>query len=97
MRIPSASLPKVAGLMASLTVAAACASPAASGPAASGGAQVVQTAAAGEACTFDKYNAAGVPKLDLKTATIGFAPMPVIRNCSNRSPEVAAIRPSRSK
>ena len=35
--------------------------------------QVVQTAAAGEACTFDKYNGAGVPKLDLKTATIGFA------------------------
>ena len=73
MRIPVASLPKLAGLMASLMVAAACASPGASAPAASGGAQVVQTAAAGEACTFDKYNGSGVPKLDLKTATIGFA------------------------
>jgi ribose transport system substrate-binding protein len=59
--------------MASLTVAAACASPAASAPAASGGQQVVQTAAAGETCTSDKYNGSGVPKLDLKTATIGFA------------------------
>src|SRR3954469_2637626 len=74
MRIPVATLPKLAGLMASLTVAAACAAtPGASAPAGSGGAQVVQTAAAGEACTFDKYNSAGVPKLDLKTATIGFA------------------------
>src|SRR3954451_3266463 len=74
MRIPVATLPKLAGLMASITVAAACAAtPGASAPAGSGGAQVVQTAAAGEACTFDKYNSAGVPKLDLKTATIGFA------------------------
>ena len=73
MRIPVANLPKVAGLMAILVVAAACASPGASAPAASGGQQVVQTAAAGEACTFDKYNGSGVPKLDLKAATIGFA------------------------
>ena len=73
MRIPVASCPKLAGLIASLTVVAACASPGASAPAASGGAQVVQTAAAGEACTVDKYNGSGVPKLDLKTATIGFA------------------------
>ena len=27
----------------------------------------------GRACTNDKYNGAGVPKLDLKTATVGFA------------------------
>ena len=72
MRIPVANLPKAAGLMAIVVVAAACASPGASAPAASGGQQVVQTAAAGEACTFDKYNVRGVPKLDLKTATIGF-------------------------
>ena len=47
--------------------------PGASGPAGSGGAQVVQTAATGDACTFDKYNGSGVPKLDLATATVGFA------------------------
>ena len=52
---------------------AACASPGATAPAGSGGQQVVQTAAAGDKCTADKYNGAGVPKLDLKTATIGFA------------------------
>ena len=73
MRIPVASLPKLAGLLATLAVGAACASPGASGPAGSGGEQVVQTAAAGDACTFDKYNGVGVPKLDLKTATVGFA------------------------
>ena len=72
MRIPITDLPKAAGLMTILVVAAACASPGASAPAASGGQQVVQTAAAGEVCTFDKYNG-GVPKLDLKTATVGFA------------------------
>ncbi len=57
-----------------LVVAIGCASPAASpaAPSGSGGAQVVQTAAAGEACVFGKYNG-GVPKLDLKTVTIGFA------------------------
>jgi len=91
MRIPVASLPKLAGLIASLTVAAACASPAASGPAASGGEQVVQTAAAGATCTFDKYNTAGVPKLDLKTTTIGFAQSEKEAN-PFRSP-----RPSRSR
>ena len=46
-------LPRLA-TRASVTVAAACASQAASGPAASGGELVVLTAAAGEACTFDK-------------------------------------------
>jgi ribose transport system substrate-binding protein len=65
---------KSSPFIASLLVAvAACASPGSTAPAGSGGQQVVQTAAAGDKCTFDKYNSAGVPKLDLKTATIGFA------------------------
>jgi ABC-type sugar transport system substrate-binding protein len=34
--------------------------------------QQVQATAGGDGCTFEKYNG-GVPKLDLKTATIGFA------------------------
>jgi galactofuranose transport system substrate-binding protein len=63
--------PVIAGIA---VVVSACASPGApSAPVGSGGQQVVQTAAAGDTCTFDKYNATGVPKLDLKTATIGFA------------------------
>ncbi len=73
MRIRVADLSKASALLAVAAVVAACASPGASAPAASGGEQVVQTAAAGEACTFDKYNGSGVPKLDLKAATIGFA------------------------
>ena len=52
---------------------AGCASPGAATPAGSGGQQVVQTAAAGAVCTNDKYNSAGVPKFDLKSATVGFA------------------------
>ena len=34
--------------------------------------QQVQATAGGDGCTYEKYNG-GVPKLDLKTATIGFA------------------------
>jgi ABC-type sugar transport system substrate-binding protein len=56
-----------------LFVVSACSSPGAAAPSGSGGQQVVATAAAGDTCTFDKYNGSGVPKLDLKTATIGFA------------------------
>lgn len=56
-----------------LLLVAACASPGSTAPAGTGGQQVVATAAAGDKCTFDKYNGAGVPKLDLKNATIGFA------------------------
>src|SRR4051794_8961538 len=41
-------------------------------PAGSGAAQVVQTAVPGDACKFGAYNG-GVPKLDLKTTTVGFA------------------------
>lgn len=60
-------------LVAAAIVVAGCSTPgAASAPAGSGAAQVVQTAAAGEACTFDKYNG-GVDKLDLKAVTVGFA------------------------
>jgi ribose transport system substrate-binding protein len=60
--------------VASLAIAAsACAAPGAASPAGSGGQQVVQTAVPGDLCTFDKYNGAGVPKLDLKNATVGFA------------------------
>ena len=74
MRVRIANPPMGALLLAGVTFAAAgCATPAASAPAASGGAQVVQTAAAGDVCTFDKYNGSGVPKLDLKVDTIGFA------------------------
>ena len=59
MRIRVAKPSMTAALLASLAVvASACASPGASAPAASGGAQVVQTAATGDACTFDKYNGA---------------------------------------
>ena len=60
--------------LALCSILAACASPGSSAsPAGGGRSQVVQTAAAGVACTNDKYNGAGVPKLDLKTATVGFA------------------------
>ncbi|MBA2756302.1 MAG: LacI family transcriptional regulator, partial [Chloroflexi bacterium] len=74
MRFQIAGHSKAALVVASLALGvAACASPAGSSPAGSGGAQVVQTAAAGATCTNDKYNTAGVPKLDLKNATVGFA------------------------
>ena len=75
MRIRVISYPKVVPILAGVALmVAACSSPgSSSAPTGSGGAQVVQTAAAGEACTSDKYNGAGVPKLDLKTATVGFA------------------------
>jgi len=64
----------VLAVAASIAVVSGCASPGTSAaPGASGGQQVVQTAAAGDKCTFDKYNGSGVTKLDLKTATIGFA------------------------
>ena len=67
----SRTVPVLAGVV--LILAACTSSGSSASPAGSGGAQVVQTAAAGEACTNDKYNGAGVPKLDLKTATVGFA------------------------
>jgi ABC-type sugar transport system substrate-binding protein len=79
MGVRVASYLKAGPIVASLALAvAACASPAASAPTGTGGAQVVQSAAAGSPaagamCTYAKYNSAGVPKLDLKTATIGFA------------------------
>jgi galactofuranose transport system substrate-binding protein len=56
-------------------VAVGCTNPGgqtASGPASSGGQQVVQTAVAGDTCTYQKYNG-GVEKIDLKAVTIGFA------------------------
>ena len=57
MRVRIATYAKAGPLFAGLAVAiAACASPGASAPAGSGGQQVVQTAAAGATCTFDKYN-----------------------------------------
>ena len=74
MRLRIAGYAKAGPLFAGLAIAvAACASPGASAPAGSGGQQVVQTAATGSTCTFDKYNGAGVEKLDLKAATVGFA------------------------
>jgi len=75
MRVRVASHARTGPLLVGVVlILAACASPGSSAsPAGSGGAQVVQTAAAGVACTNDKYNGAGVPKLDLKTATVGFA------------------------
>lgn len=55
-------------------VAVACTSPGpAAQPSGSGGQQVVQTAVPGATCTHDTYNESGVPKLDLTTATVGFA------------------------
>ena len=68
--LPSARLVAIGSSI--MLVAGGCASPGASTPAGSGAQQVVQTAAAGTTCTADKYGS-GVPKLDLKTATIGFA------------------------
>src|SRR5688572_20516344 len=41
-------------------------------PAGTNAGQQVQATAGGDGCTFEKYTG-GVPKLDLKTATIGFA------------------------
>ncbi|MFL5642735.1 MAG: ABC transporter substrate-binding protein [Chloroflexota bacterium] len=72
IRVPSSAKagPILAGV--AIVVAACASSGSSSAPSGSGGAQVVQTAAAGEACTNDKYNG-GVPKLDLKAATVGFA------------------------
>ncbi len=74
MRIRVPSTAKAGPILAGIAVMFAACSGAASSaaPSGSGGAQVVQTAAAGAACTSDKYNG-GVPKLDLKAATVGFA------------------------
>src|SRR3954453_19451457 len=73
VRVPSSATigPILAGI--AVLVAACAGSGSSSAPSGSGGAQVVQTAAAGEACTNDKYNG-GVPELDLKAATVGFPP-----------------------
>ncbi len=76
---PAAAAPTAApaakpAAAASPAAAAAATSPAAAASAApaSGSAQQVQAADTGAKCTFDKY-AGGIPKLDLKTVTIGFA------------------------
>src|SRR5687767_1301307 len=60
-----------------LLTVCACANPAQAPAAAPGGGsgagqQVQSTASAGAACTFENYNG-GVPQLDLKTITVGFA------------------------
>ena len=41
-------------------------------PAGAGGQQSVKTVGPGDTCTYEKYNG-GVPKIDLKSATVGFA------------------------
>jgi ribose transport system substrate-binding protein len=67
--------PAILAAVGVAVLAVGCAKSADSGdaaPAGAGGQQSVKTVGPGETCTHDKYNG-GVPKIDLKADTVGFA------------------------